>query len=398
MRVYLDHAATTPVDPQVLEAMLPYYKDIYGNPSSIHGFGREAKNALESAREKIASLLGAGEAREIIFTGGGSESDNLAITGVASAYRAKKDHIITSAVEHHAVYDTCKNLEKQGFSVTYLPVDEYGLVTPEQVAQALTERTILVTIMHANNEVGTIMPIAEISRLLKERGILFHTDAVQTAGSIPVNVKELGVDLLSISAHKFYGPKGAGALYIRKGVKIDKLIHGGAQERDRRAGTENVAGVVGMAKALELAVAEQDRTAPKIAALRDYLISRITGKIGYVRLNGHPEKRLPGNANFSFEFVEGESILLNLDLKGIAASSGSACTSGSLEPSHVLTAMGICHELAHGSIRFSIGRENTREELDYLMEVLPETIERLRAMSPLYESIRKECGACTLKR
>lgn len=390
MQVYLDHAATTPVDPRVLEEMLPYFTENFGNPSSVHGYGRKTRMALDNARGKIAGLLGAADDREIIFTSGGTEADNLALTGVARAYREKGNRIITSSVEHHAVLDTCRNLEKEGFEVIYLPVDEYGMVNPEDLTKVLNDRTILVSIMHANNEIGTIQPIAEIGKILKGKGILFHTDAVQTVGSIPVNVRELGVDLLSLSAHKFYGPKGIGALYVRKGVRLTKLMHGGAQERGRRAGTENLAGIVGLAKALELAVAEMDSKTAGIRDLRDYLIKEVTSRISHVRLNGHPQHRLPGNTNFSFEFVEGEAILLSLDLKGIAASSGSACTSGSLEPSHVLLATGLCHESAHGSVRFTLGKENSRAEIDYLLAELPRIVERLRSMSPLYESAGKE--------
>lgn len=397
-RIYLDHAATTPVDPRVLEAMLPYFSESFGNPSSIHSFGRENRKAIEDARAVIAGEIGAADPREIIFTGSGSESDNMALRGVAAAYRNRGNHIITSAIEHHAVYDTCKALEKQGFELTIIPVNSEGLVNPDDVIGALTDRTILVSIMHANNEVGTIQPIAAIGKLLREQNVLFHTDAVQTVGSIPVNVEELSVDLLSMAAHKFYGPKGVGALYVRKGVKTEPLIYGGGQERNRRAGTENLAGIVGMAKALSLANSELEENQKRIGALRDYLIDNVLSHIEHVRLNGDRSRRLPGNANFSFEYIEGESLLLNLDLKGIAASSGSACTSGSLEPSHVLLAMGICHEIAHGSLRLTLGKSTTREEIDYLLEVLPEIVAKLRAMSPLYNSERRECSTCTLKR
>ena len=397
-QIYLDHAATTPMDPRVLEAMLPYFVKSFGNPSSIHSYGRDTRKVIEEARATIAREIGADGPREIIFTGSGSESDNLALRGVASAYRDRGDHIITSAIEHHAVYDTCKALEKQGFEVTLVPVDSAGLVNPDDIKDALTERTILVSIMHANNEVGTIQPITAIGRLLKERNVLFHTDAVQTVGAIPVNVKELSVDLLSMAAHKFYGPKGVGALYVRRGVKLEPLIYGGAQERHRRAGTENIAGIVGMAKALGLANADLIENQKRITALRDYLIDRVLDRFEHVRLNGDRSARLPGNVNFSFEFIEGESLLLNLDLKGIAASSGSACTSGSLEPSHVLLAMGLCHEIAHGSLRLTLGKSTTKEEIDYLLEILPEIVSKLRAMSPLYNSERKECRACTRKK
>ncbi len=396
-RVYLDNAATTAVDPEVLSAMLPYFSELYGNPSSIHSFGRETRKALDQARATVAAELGGVDPAEIIFTGSGSESDNLAIKGVALAYRNKGDHIITSAIEHHAVYDACKFLETQGFKVTYIPVNSEGLVDPRDVEQALTDKTILVTIMHANNEVGTIQPIAEIAKILKERKILFHTDAVQSVGAIPVNVKELGVDMLSLTAHKFYGPKGVGALYVRKGIRLTQVIHGGGQERNRRAGTENIAGIIGLAKALQLANARIPETAKRLTELRDYLIDNILERFEYVRLNGHRTQRLPGNVNFSFEFIEGESLLLNLDLKGIAASSGSACTSGSLEPSHVLLGMGICHEIAHGSLRLTLGKSTTKAEIDYVLEVLPEIVNKLRSMSPLYNnSQRKECSECTL--
>ncbi len=397
-RIYLDHAATTRVDPKVLEAMMPYFVEFFGNPSSIHSFGRDTRKVIEEARGTIAREIGAAEPREIIFTGSGSESDNLALRGVAAAYRNRGNHIITSAIEHHAVYDTCKALEKQGFEVTFVPVNNAGIVNPDDVLNALTDRTVLVSIMHANNEVGVIQPIAAIGRLLKERDVIFHTDAVQTVGAIPVNAAELSVDLLSMAAHKFYGPKGVGALYVRKGVKFEPFIYGGGQERNRRAGTENIAGIVGLAKALSLANADLEETQKRVTALRDYLIDNVLNRFDHVRLNGDRNARLPGNANFSFEYIEGESLLLNLDLKGIAASSGSACTSGSLEPSHVLLAMGICHEIAHGSLRLTLGKSTTKEEIDYLLEVLPEIVAKLRAMSPLYNSERKECSTCTLKK
>jgi len=399
-RIYFDHAATTPVDPETLEAMLPYFTTNYGNPSSIYAIGRENRKAIEDARAIVAEEIGADVPNEIIFTGSGSESDNTAIRGIAYAYREKGNHLITSAIEHHAVYDTCKFLERNGFRVTFLPVDSLGMVHADDLLKALTPETILVSIMHANNEVGTIQPIAECGKILKERGIVFHTDAVQTMGAIPVNVNELGVDLLSMAAHKFYGPKGVGALYVRKGVKLNQLIFGGGQERNRRAGTENVPGIVGLAAALRMANRNLENNREKIGKLRDYLISRILEEFEYVRLNGHPTLRLPGNTNFSFEFIEGESLLLNLDLKGIAASSGSACTSGSLEPSHVLLGMGICHEIAHGSLRLTLGKENTKDEVDYLLEVLPAIVGKLREMSPLYHGsqARKECEICTRRR
>ena len=397
-RVYLDNAATTALDPKVLEAMMPYLTEYFGNPSSIHAFGRETRKAIEDSRTVVASEIGADGPNEIIFTGSGSESDNMAIKGIAFANRDRGKHIITSAIEHHAVYDSVHFLEKEGFKITYLPVNSEGIIQVDDLVSQLTDQTILVSIMHANNEVGTIQPIAEVGRILRERKILFHTDAVQTTGTIPVNVKDLYVDLLSMAAHKFYGPKGVGALYVRKGVKLSQLIHGGGQERNRRAGTENVAGIVGLAKALQLANANLATNQQRISELRDYLIDKILERFNHVRLNGDRTQRLPGSVNFSFEFIEGESLLLNLDLKGIAASSGSACTSGSLEPSHVLLAMGICHEIAHGSLRLTIGKSNTKAEIDYVLEVLPEIVTKLREMSPLYHSSRKECLSCTLKK
>lgn len=386
--IYFDHAATTPVKPDVLEAMLPYFSSKYGNASSIYTIGRESKKAIEEAREKVAKAIGA-SFKEIFFTGSGTEADNWAIKGVAYANRDKGNHIITTAIEHHAVLHTCQYLESDGFEVTYLPVDEYGLVSPEKVLEAIRPNTILITIMFANNEIGTVQPIAEIGKIAKEKGIYFHTDAVQAVGNIPINVNELNVDLLSLSSHKFYGPKGVGALYIRKGVKITSFMHGGAQERGRRASTENVPGIVGLGKAIELAVNNLDEHNKKLIELRDRVIDEVTKKIPFVRLNGHRYQRLPGNVNFSFEFIEGESLLLMLDMKGIQGSSGSACTSGSLDPSHVLLAIGLKHEIAHGSLRLTFGEENTHEEIDYLMEVLPEIVGRLREMSPLYEKVKR---------
>jgi len=382
-RVYMDHAATTYTKQEVLEEMLPYFKEIYGNPSSVHGFGREARKAVDLARERTAAALNASP-EEIYFTSGGTEADNWAIKGVAWANKERGNHIITTSIEHHAVLHTCQYLEKMGFEVTYLPVDSYGLVYPEQVKEAITDKTILISVMFANNEIGTIEPIREIGQIARERGIYFHTDAVQAVGHIPVDVKEMNIDLLSLSAHKFYGPKGVGALYIRKGVKLHPFIHGGAQERNRRAGTENLAGIVGLGKAIELAVANLEESSKRLAAMRDRLISGVLNTIENVRLNGHPTKRLPGNANFSFEFIEGESLLLSLDMKGIAASSGSACTSGSLDPSHVLLAIGLPHEIAHGSLRLTLGDDNTDEDIDYVLEVLPDIVQRLREMSPLF--------------
>jgi len=387
-KVYLDHNATTPTHPEVVKAMLPYYEEIYGNASSIHQFGQQARKAIDEAREKVADFIGAIQ-EEIIFTSGGTEADNFAIKGIAYANEKKGKHIITSSIEHHAVLNPCKYLEKQGFQVTYLPVDKYGLVDPDEVEKAIAKETILITIMHANNEIGTIEPIAEIGKIAKEKGICFHTDAVQTVGKIPVDVNELNIDLLSLSAHKIYGPKGIGALYIRKGTRIQPLIQGGHHEKNLRAGTENVPAIVGLGKAVEIAKATLDKESIYLTNLRDGLCSGIGEKIDSVYLNGHPGKRLPNTLNMSFEFVEGESIILNLDMKGIAVSSGSACTSGSLEPSHVLKAMGVEPAIVQGSIRFSLGKDNTEEDIDYVLEVLPEIIAHLRAMSPLY---RKQKG------
>ena len=382
-RIYLDYAATTPVHPEVVRTMLPYLTERYGNPSSIHAFGQEARTAVEDARGQVADLIGA-KPEEIVFTSGGTEADNFALKGVAYALRKRGDHIITSSVEHHAVFEACKFLEKGGFKVTYLPVDRYGMVDPEDVHRAITDKTILVSVMHANNEVGTMQPIAEISKIAHERGAYFHTDAVQTAGHIPVDVEELDADLLSMSAHKLYGPKGVGALYIRKGTRIASFVHGGEQERGRRAGTENVPGIVGFGKAAEIAKRERETEARRLSELRDRLIEGLLERIEHINLNGHPTCRLPNNVHVSVEFVEGESMLLNLDLEGIAASTGSACSSGSLEPSHVLLAMGLSHELAHGSLRFTMGRWTTEEDVDRVLEVLPEVVAKLRAMSPLY--------------
>jgi cysteine desulfurase len=380
-RIYLDYAATTPLDPRVLEAMMPYMTEHFGNPNSIHSFGREARRAIDEAREKIAQLLNC-QPSEIVFTSGGTESDNLALRGIAEAYRHKGNHIVTTAIEHHAVLRTCKALEDMGFFVTYLPVDEHGLVSPEQVAEAVNERTILVSVMHANNEIGTIEPIAEIVRAVKEKrpDTIVHTDAVQTVGHIPVDIQELGVDLLSFSAHKFYGPKGIGGLFVRKRVRLVPQITGGGQERNRRSGTENVAAIVGMAKALELAVEEMPTELPRLQALRDELITGVLSRIPETRLNGHPTLRLPHNANFSFRGIEGEALLLQLDLNGIAASSGSACSSGSLEPSHVLLALGLDYELAIGSLRITLGRFTTREHILRLLDLLPKVVEKLRAL------------------
>ena len=380
-RIYLDYAATTPLDPRVLEAMLPYMTEQFGNPNSIHSFGREARLAVDEAREKIAQLLNC-QPSEIVFTSGGTESDNLALRGVAEAYGHKGNHIVTTAIEHHAVLRTCRALEDKGFSVTYLPVDEHGLVSPEQVAEAVNEKTVLVSIMYANNEIGTIEPIAEIVKAVKEKrpDIVVHTDAVQTVGHIPVDIQELGVDLLSFSAHKFYGPKGIGGLFVRKGVRLVPQVTGGGQERNRRSGTENVAGIVGMARALELAVEEMPTELPRLQALRDELIEGVLNSVPESRLNGHPNLRLPHNANFSFRGIDGETLLLQLDMHGIAASSGSACSSGSLEPSHVLLALGLDYELAIGSLRITLGRFTTREHIVRLLDLLPKVVEKLRAI------------------
>jgi len=386
-RLYLDYAATTPAHPEVVGAMLSYFTDAFGNPSSIYSYGQEAKGAIEEARVKVASLISA-RGEEIAFTSGGTEADNFAIKGVAFANENRGNHIITSSIEHHAVIETCKFLEKRGFSITCLPVDEYGLVNPNDVEKAITDKTILISVMHANNEVGTIEPITEIGRIAKEVGIYFHTDAVQTVGHIPVDVNELGIDLLSMSAHKFYGPKGVGALYIRKGTKLIPFMHGGEQERRRRASTENVPAIVGFGKAAELARQEMGEEAERLTCLRDRLINGLLERIDHIRLNGHPVMRLPNNINISVDFVEGESILLNLDLEGICASTGSACSSSSLEPSHVLLAMGLSPEQAHGSLRFSLGKWTAEEEIGRVLEVLPPIVAKLRAMSPLLKSHR----------
>ncbi|NLP37643.1 MAG: cysteine desulfurase NifS [Firmicutes bacterium] len=381
-KVYLDNAATTRMHEEVFAAMKPYLLEHYGNPSSIHSFGRQARKAVEDAREQVAAALGA-EPREIVFTSGATEANNLAIRGIARAQKNKGNHLITSAVEHHAVLDTCKALAKEGFTVTVVPVDEYGMVDPAAVEAAITDQTILVSIMLANNEVGTINPIAEIGEICRKHNLIFHSDAVQGIGNIPVNVDNLKVDLLSLSAHKFYGPKGIGALYVRKGTKLDVFNFGGVQERKLRPGTENVPAIVGLGKAIELATSDLEAEAAKLRVLRDKLIKGLLA-IEATKLNGHPEKRLPGNVNVSIQYIEGESLLLSLDLKGVAASSGSACTSGSLDPSHVLMAMGLDHQTAHGSLRLTLGRDNTEEDVDYVLEVLPEIVERLRAMSPIY--------------
>ncbi len=380
--VYMDHAATTPVRPEVVEAMLPYFSERYGNPSSLYALAREAKGAVEEARGQVASAIGA-EPEEIFFTSGGTESDNWAIKGVAAGLRKRGDHIITSSIEHSAVIHPCRELEKEGFQVTYLPVDEFGRVDPGAVEDAITKETILISVMAANNEIGTIQPVAEIGRIAHDRGVLFHTDAVQAIGAFPVDVDAIGADLLALTAHKFGGPKGAGALYVRKRTRIATLMEGGAQERGRRAGTENVPGIVGLGRAIELAVAGMPRNATRIAGMRDRMIREILDAIPDTRLNGHPTERLPNNVNVAFRYVEGESILLLLDSLGIAASSGSACTSASLEPSHVLLAIGLPHEIAHGSLRLTLGQDTTEDDVDHVLSVLPGVIKRLREMSPL---------------
>jgi cysteine desulfurase len=381
-KVYLDNAATTALSPKVLEKMMPYLTDIYGNASSPHSFGQTARIGVEHAREQVARAINA-DPSEIVFTGCGTESDNTVLFGVAERYAKKGDHIITTNVEHHAILHSCAALEKKGIRVTYLPVDKDGLVTPEQVRDAITDKTILVSVMFANNEVGTIMPIPEIAAVCHEKGVLFHTDAVQAAGHIPIDVKAMGIDMLSISGHKFHGPKGVGVLYERKGIRLPSYIIGGEQEKGRRAGTENVAGIVGLGEALELAVTNMSETSARMTRMRDRLIDGIEATIPEVKLNGHRTKRLPNNVNFSIKYIEGESILLMLDMAGIAASSGSACTSGSLDPSHVLLALGLTHEVAHGSVRLTLGDDTTDEDIDYVLETLPKVAHRLRAMSPI---------------
>ncbi len=383
-RVYFDHSGTTPVHPAVAEEMYRYLTgENFGNPSSVHYYGLQIKKRVAEARDKLARALGAGSG-EIVFTSGGTESDNMAIHGAAYTNRNRGNHVITSAVEHHAVLNTVKALGKQGFDITILPVDRYGMVSLDDVAAAITDKTTIISIMHANNEVGTIMPVAEIGKLARERKILFHVDAVQSFGKIPVLVDEIGADLLSISGHKIYGPKGVGALYIRKGARWrQSLFHGGAQERLRRAGTENIPGIMGLAKAVELVTDNMEQESARLKSLRDKLIKELTSRFEHVSLSGHPTMRLPNHASFLFKYIEGESMLLSLDLKGIAASTGSACTSGSLEPSHVLLAMGVPHEDAHGSLRLTLGKDNTEEDVDYFLDVMGPIVEKLRDMSPL---------------
>ncbi|MGB4475636.1 MAG: cysteine desulfurase NifS [Bacillota bacterium] len=389
-RIYMDYAATTPTSPEVLDAMRPYMLEDFGNPSSIHSFGREAKKALDDARWKVASLLSVAP-EEIVFTSGGSESTNLAIKGCATANAKRGRHIITSSIEHHACLDAVKYLARNGFEATYLPVDGDGVIDLNALRAAIRDDTVLVSVIHASNEVGTIQPVKEIIEIAHEKGALVHLDSVQTVGAIPVNIRELGADLVSMSAHKFYGPKGVGALYVRKGVRITPLIHGGPHEKKRRAGTQNVAGAVGMAKALELAVEQMDQEVPRLTRLREKMIDAILSRIDHVRINGHRTRRLPNNVNVSIEYVEGEAILLNLDVKGIAVSSGSACSSESLSPSHVLLAMGVPPEVAHGSLRLSMGRGTTEDDVDYVVEALVDIVAKLRQMSPLYVSGPCDC-------
>ena len=382
-QIYLDYAATTPTHPDVVEVMKPYYSEIFGNPSSIHSFGQEAKGAVDSARERLADLIKA-KPGEVVFTSGGTESDNFALKGVAFANKNKGNHIITTSIEHHAILSTCDFLKTLGYEITIVPVDEFGMVDPKEIRKAITDKTILISVMHANNEIGTIQPIEEIGKIAKEKGIYFHTDAVQTAGALPIDVDKLNVDLLSMSAHKLYGPKGVGAIYIRKGTRMVPFMHGGGQEKNRRGSTENVPGIVGFGKAAALASLEMAQRTAHLIPLRDKLIAGLS-KIKNIYFNGHPEKRLPNNVNFCFQYVEGESMLLNLDMGGIAASTGSACSSATLEPSHVLLSIGRPHEIAHGSIRFTLGRLTTAQDIDYVLDVFPKIVAKLRKMSPLYK-------------
>jgi len=387
--IYMDYAATTFTKPEVLEEMIPYFTEFYGNPSSVYSISRDTKKAIDKARGRVAKAINS-NMDEIYFTGGGSEADNWALKGIAFAHKNKGNHIITTAIEHHAILHACEYLEKHGFEVTYLPVDEYGMIRMEDLKNAITDKTILVSIMFANNEIGSIQPIKEIGALCKEKKIFFHTDAVQAVGNAVIDVKEMNIDLLSMAAHKIYGPKGTGALYIRRGIRIDNLIHGGGQEKNRRAGTENVAGIVGLGKAIELATENLEEHSARLTKLRDKLINGLLA-VPNSRLNGPTgENRLPGNVNVCFEFIEGESVLLMLDMEGICASSGSACTSGSLDPSHVLLAIGLPHEIAHGSLRLSIGDRTTEEEVDFVLQVVPGIVQRLRDMSPLYEDYLKK--------
>lgn len=387
--IYVDNAATTKLKSEVLDEMLPYLKDEYGNPSSIYRFASHSKMAINAAREKVAKAFNA-DSKEIIFTSGASEADNWAIKGIAYSLKDKGNHIITTKIEHHAVLHTTEFLEKNGYEVTYLDVDEDGLIDLKQLEDAICDKTILISVIFANNEIGTVQPIKEIGEIARKHGVLFHTDAVQAVGNVNIDVKELNIDLMSVTAHKIYGPKGVGALYVKKGVKLYPFIHGGGQEKGRRAGTENVAGIVGFGKAIEMATENIDEKVKKISELRDLYIDTVLKEIPYVRLNGHRTRRLCNNANMSFRFIEGEALLLSLDLVGICASSGSACTSGSLDPSHVLLAIGLPHEIAHGSLRVTFGDFNTKEDVYYIIEKLKEIVSRLRAMSPLYESVERK--------
>lgn len=391
-KYYLDNAATTPTDPRVLQAMLPCFTEVYGNPSSLHAFGQTAKHLVEEARKTVASFIEASP-EEIIFTSGGTEGNNTVVEGIAHARREKGNHVITSKIEHHSILEPCHFLEKDGFEITLIPVNEYGLVDPDDVRKAITKKTILISIMHANNEIGTIQLLTEISKIARENGIYFHTDAVQTFGHFPISVNELQIDLLSASAHKLYGPKGIGILYVRKGTRIEPILRGGDQERRRRASTHNVPGIVGLGKAVELAKEEVANEIEKLTVLRNMLIDGILTKIEHSRLNGHPTQRLPNNVNISFSYVDGESMLLKLDMEGIACSTGSACTSSTLEPSHVLSAIGLPLELAHGSLRFSLGRQTTQDNIRYVLEVLPGIISKLRSISPAYKNVAKTLKA-----
>jgi len=388
-QIYLDYSATTPVKKEVLDTMLPYFTDVYGNASSIHSFGQEAKNVLDASRKTIAETMGA-TADTFYFTGGGSESDNWALKGYMHANKKKGNHLITSKIEHHGILHTCQALEKEGFEVTYLDVDEFGLVNLQDLEAAIKEETLMISIMYINNEIGTMQPIKEIGEIAHKHGVIFHTDAVQAYGNIKIDVNAMGIDMMSVSAHKIYGPKGIGGLYIKKGIRIDNLVEGGAQERNRRAGTENIPGIVGFAKAAELADTTLDSHREKLIQMRDKLANGILEAIPYSKYNGHPTLRHPGNVNICFEFIEGEALLLFLNAKGIAGSSGSACTSGSLDPSHVLLAIGLPHEIAHGSLRLSIGDFTEPEDIDYTIEALVEIVDRLRMMSPLYDKVLKE--------
>lgn len=386
-RVYLDYSATTPVKKEVLDEMLPFFTESFGNPSSIYSYGREAKQAVDLARDKVAKAMNV-DSKEVFFTSGGSEADNWAIKGIAYANKKKGNHIITSKIEHHAVLHTCEYLEREGFEVTYLDVDENGIINLKDLEKSVKDTTILISIMFANNEIGSIQPIKEIGEIAKKKGVYFHTDAVQAFGNVEINPKELNIDLMSVSAHKIYGPKGIGALFVKKGVNIHPFIHGGAQEKRRRAGTENVPAMVGFGKAAEIAIANLSDHIDRLTSLRNKLINGVMSKIPYVRLNGHSTLRLPGNTNFCFEYIEGESLLLSLDMLGIAGSSGSACTSGALDPSHVLMALGLTHEIAHGSLRLTVGDFTDEADIEYVLDKLPNIVQRLREMSPLYEKVK----------